>query len=302
VRVDALPPTLVSGALGYDRERGVHLWASLRGRPFGDPTELMLAAARDELDQHGSLSMRRAYGAMASLSFVAGIGIEKANLNIDSAGRAVERDVRRARAWLGLDWRGFEPDRAAGLWLRADQIEDQAEGRSGAAIGPYARFGRVNDVWRVVGVPWLVEAEARGGEVAYRRARLRGSLDAEPGALQFALFADVSAASRDAPLDVHAALGDERLVPGLAWGRERGRARVVAGLDVAYPIVLDGHARMRLRTGSVATTIDALEEARWVSGAELGVVWPTPFGRFEAGIGIARAGRPRLTLGIGPLF
>jgi hypothetical protein len=148
----------------------------------------------------------------------------------------------------------------------------------------------------------MIEAETRFGELNYHRARARGSLRFSIGTLTGAVLADATLASDEAPIDVLPALGDEHLVPGLAWGRYRNRARLVAGVDLAHRIVFDAHVRLRLRAGGGAESFGGLDTAQWTPGAELGVTWWSSLGRVEAGMGIARSNRPRLELAVGSIF
>jgi hypothetical protein len=113
---------------------------------------------------------------------------------------------------------------------------------------------------------------------------------------------DVRAVSTGAPLDVHPTLGDQHAIPGLRWGEGRGRARVVLGIDAAYPAPMSGVARLRIRTGAVADAPKHWDSARWVSGAQLGGIWRIPLGSLEVGYGHATVGDGRFDLSIGRSF
>ncbi|MBW3553746.1 MAG: hypothetical protein KY466_09550 [Gemmatimonadetes bacterium] len=82
----------------------------------------------------------------------------------------------------------------------------------------------------------------------------------------------------------------------------RGRARAVAGLDLAVSAPLSGFARLRVRSGAVADGPEGWERARWVTGGLLGAIWRTPLGVVEAGYGHATTGDGRVDVSIGRSF
>src|SRR5690606_36931981 len=155
---------------------------------------------------------------------------------------------------------------------------DPEDGGGAAAWGPVLRLAEVDAVMPVVGEPSFIEGEMRWGGLSYRRVAARISRTLAVSSFRTAVVADVRAVSSGAPLDEWPALGDDHAVPGLRWGEVRGRARAVGGVDVAHPL-FSGHARLRVRTGSVVMDFDEIDRSRWVTGGQLGVLWPIPLGK-----------------------
>ncbi len=297
VRTDAAPPLTINGAVAFESDRGGRAWAALAVRPGAGATTVTLSGEHEALHAGAWLALRRPVASLPGLSADGGFGFRETEIRRFAPGET-EIAIQRTGLWAGVAWQRIEPDWRAGAWLRAERINGPAA--TGNATGPLVRIERVEPLGLVVGVPFLAEAEARYGPIDYRRARVRASARGSLGRLRVAGLVDVTAVGGGAPDDVRPALGDDHLVPGLAWGRQRGDARIVTGLDVAWPVPLDGHARIRVRTGAVADAPGALDAARWVTGVEAGVTWWTPFGRVESGVGIARGGRPRLEVRFGP--
>lgn len=301
VRVDAAPPITVAGGAAYESDRRGRAWVVLRARPQGGPLEALASFLLDEIHAIGTLQLRRTLGGTPSIAVVTGAHLERTDVRLfDGADRVGEVGFERGGGVLGVEWHRIDPDWAAGLWLHGESVGgDEAYD---LAIGPRVRIERVPELSRVVGTAPLLEIEARFGDVDYHRARMRGSFDIAIGRLLVGAMADATVSSRQTPLDAQPALGDEHLVPGLAWGRARGPVRVVGGVDVAWPIFLRGHLRVRARMGAIAGGVEDLERQRWLPGAEAGVLWWTPIGRVGVSTGIARGGRPRIDVTIGSLF
>lgn len=302
VRTEASPRLSLSGAPGYDTDRGGRVWAMLAGRlgPGAAPVELSMAGYTDGLGGGGTVAGRIVPAALLPLTLNVGAHYVETDRRIFDRGRVrSEVEVRRAGGFLGLERLWIGPDRWLVGQIRAESV-DQEGGPTGASVGPALRWERADRLTRVVGEPPLAEAELRLGEVDYRRARLRGGGVRRPGRWHLALAGDLTAVSEGAPVDAMPALGDERLVPGLRWGEALGRTRIVAGADVAYPILFDGVARLRVRSGAAVEDTDRFGDGdAWVTGAELGVLWTTPFGRIEAAFGVNTRGRQRLDLILG---
>ncbi|MGH7576433.1 MAG: hypothetical protein ACREM1_15075, partial [Longimicrobiales bacterium] len=166
--------------------------------------------------------------------------------------------------------------------------------------GPFLRFGETASAPPIVGEPVMVEAEARFGEIAYRRVRAAGSLDTQLGRVLLSAAAQVSFASRETPPDALVALGDQHFIPGLRWGRDRGRETVAGGVDVAYPIILDGHLRLRVRAGYTNDVINEIDEdGGWIGGLGVAGVWLTPIGGATVGAGLTDRGDWRVDVTIG---
>ena len=303
VRVEAPGATRLLGSAGYDTDRGLRGWAAFRQRiGVGRPAELTLGASADGIERWAAAEGRLHSLRWLPLAWSAGVYHRETEVRLfASGGRVGERDVGRTGGWVGADFRRLDPDRVITARVHIEQVQDEG-GRDGASFGPLLRLGQPEPLSRLVGVPWLLEAEARAGTVAYQRARARGSLQARRGNWRLAGLVDLAVADDDAPPDVLPALGDEHAMPGMRWGEGRGRARILAGADVAYPIPLEGYARLRLRVGAAPDRVRDTGDADWVAGAELGALWRTPVGPVSVVAGANSRGRARLELSIGPEF
>lgn len=300
VRADAEPPAVASGAAGYDADRGPRVMAMLRARRGSG--EFTLGARLGSIDSRATLSVRRPLAALPLLAPTAGIAYrERRAREFDGQRVAAERKVRRAGGWAGWVWTATDGKAEAVAAFRADHVDRDA-GRDGAALGFSVRLAGREPNARIVGTPAVLEVERRWGDVAWSDVRARGGLAFGGTDLRAALVADLASSSVRAPIDVLPALGEENGLPGLRIGSRRGPARVIGGFDVAYPVLFEGHARLRVRTGAVASKLEDLDSARWVTGAELGLVWWTPFGRVTAGAGKAWHGDWRAHVDIGPIF
>jgi hypothetical protein len=114
--------------------------------------------------------------------------------------------------------------------------------------------------------------------------------------------------SRGAPLDLAPNMGGESGIPGLRDGQRRGRARLVAGLDLATTAPFKATLRVRARAGVIAdeTHIERgtsySPEALWMGGVRLSTLWWTPFGRIEVGGEGSTLGDRRFVVALGPEF
>ena len=210
--------------------------------------------------------------------------------------------VARTGGWLGARYRRVFPDVIASVALVAERLDVEA-GPDGASWGAVARLSSAVAPALVVGVPSELFGEARAGVLQYSTAGARLSRAAGLGALRVAALADGAIAIGDAPPDARPALGDRRGMPGLRWGQERGRARLLGGIDAAWPLTGGGWARLRVRGGSAPERVDDLRDLRgWVAGAAVEGVWTTPFGPVIAGWGINTRGSHRLDVGVAGAF
>ena len=73
------------------------------------------------------------------------------------------------------------------------------------------------------------------------------------------------------------------------------------GADAAHPVG-GGFLRIRARTGTITDELADWKRTRWTTGAQLGLVWPTPLGLLEAGYGHATIGDGRFDISIGRSF
>jgi hypothetical protein len=153
-----------------------------------------------------------------------------------------------------------------------------------------------------VGVDPLLEGEVRGGEVEYSRARLRLGRTRSFGAAQAATVLELAATSIDAPLDALPAI-DRDIVPWLATGTSARRFLAAAGADAAVPIVLNGHARVRIRALAGAAEAGSLSHrSAWRFGGEIGAIWPTVLGPISVGAAAGQRSDWRFNIAVGADF
>ena len=303
VHVDSRPNGSLDAALGYDNDRGGRLWGSAQRRfsTVGAPTELELAGSITGLEQWGSLSVRRASLWIPPISWAASGYVKEAHARfVRDPDETSEHEVSRVGGWIGIERRAVFPDHIITASFVAERIED--ESKAGSSFGPLLTFG-VPNASPIVGVIPAVEVERRFGEWNYSRASARGSLGSGLRRFKFAVVADGAITDKSAPADVLPALGDDRAMPGMRWGEERGRARAVGGFDAAYPIPLGGHVRVRARAGAAPLTLSGFESSRnWVLGGEIGGVWSLPVGSIIVAGGFNSRGRSRFDILAGQVF
>ena len=156
---------------------------------------------------------------------------------------------------------------------------------------------------RVVGIPFAISLEQRFGGWSYGRAALRGSVRSDRSRFQVAAVADGAITNRGAPFDVLPALGDDRAMPGMRWGEERGRARLIGGIDVAYPVLLGGYLRVRGRAGAAPLRLGDFDSSHsWVIGGEVGGIWSLPIGSILIAGSFNGRGKARFDIVAGELF
>ncbi len=300
VRADAQPPLLTSFSAGYDDDLGPRVLGSVRAR--GGATEYALAGRLGSVQSWVSLSARHPLPFLPTLATSAGLEFRDNDIR-QFAGERVfdETDVRRSGGWAGLVWTGTNDRAEIVTALRADRIDAEL-GNDGTAWGFSLRLAAREPNARVVGTPLVIETERRWGDVAWTTVRARGSLGFAAARLRAALRADVAAVGTDATLDEFPALGQPDGLPGLRAGSRRAPARAIAGLDLAYPLPLEGHIRLRLRSGGAAAHFDELDTVRWLPGAGVDLLWWTPWGRLAVGIGGTRHAGWRASIDLGPRF
>ena len=303
VRVDAPAELSVSMSGGFENDRGGRAWVALdRHTTIAHrPVVLTAAVSTDGIQRWAALSGRMQAFARPVIAWTAGGHVLENSVRTFADDTRVTVEVLRAGGWLGLELPHILRERVITLTGRGEWI-DREDAAGGLAFGPHLRIASVPSDGVRLGVPLLVEAEARWGELAYRRASVAGSIQHTGRLLHGAALLDLRVTSSGTPLDDLPALGDDHAVPGLRWGEGRGRARAVAGVDVGLPMPRIGYARLRLRSGAIADEPSSWKHARWVGGAQLGGVWRLPFGTIEAGYGWATSGDSRFDVSIGRAF
>lgn len=303
VRVDAPAHLSASLGAGFENDRGGRAWVALdRHTAIAQrPVVLTAAVSTDGLQRWAAASARMHALARPVVAWSLGTHVLENSVRTFAEDTRVTIEVLRVGGWVGLELPHILRERVITLTGRAEWIEGE-DAAGGIAFGPHLRVASVPSDGLLVGVPLLVEAEARWGEQAYRRGAFAGSIQHTGRLLHSAALLDVRVTSSGAPLDDLPALGDDHAIPGLRWGDVRGRARAVAGLDAGIPVPRVGFARLRLRSGAIAETASDWDDARWITGAQLGGVWRLPFGNMEAGYGWATTGDSRFDISIGRVF
>jgi NTE family protein len=303
VHIDPRANASLDVAVGYDNDREARAWTSLQRRfsGIGPPSEIALSGALSTTDRWTAFAVRRASIALAPLSWAASVSYKKSESRFVRIGDELStRDVTRAGGWIGAERRHVFPDWIATASLLAERIE--TDERSDMSYGPLLQIG-VPEPGRVVGVPFHLSLEQRFGGWSYGRAAFRGSVRRDRNRFQIAAVADGAITNSDAPYDVLPALGDDRAMPGMRWGEERGRTRIIGGIDVAYPVMLGGYLRIRSRAGAAPGRLRDLDTSHtWVVGAEIGGIWSLPIGSILIAGSFNGRGKQRFDIVVGEMF
>jgi predicted acylesterase/phospholipase RssA len=301
VALDPRPRLALNAAAGYDNDRGGRFWSALDWRlaALGAPLESRAGAGNDgvELWFQGSLMLHSTR--VTGLGWTGGIHHRRVTARFFD-GDTGNPEVHRTGGWAGLQFR-----RSAIIASAAGQAEwvDVENGARGRTWGGMLRLSSTIAPTLMVGVPSELMARVRVGAFDYQMVAARTSVLRGFGPLRLAAVAEGALTLGDAPPDELPSLGERRGMPGLQWGQERGRGRVLGGLDLGWPVIGNGWGRMRLRAGASPDAVEELGELDgWVSGAALEGVWSTPFGPALLGYGINTGGLHRIEVGIGGAF
>jgi predicted acylesterase/phospholipase RssA len=303
VHIDPRANGSIDIGLGYDNERDARAWASAQRRfgSVGAPLEVSLAGSFTETERWAAFATRRALLSFAPGTLSGSALWKKTEARfVRVANETVTRDVTRAGGWIGLERRHVFPDRIITASFHAERIE--SEKRNELSYGPTLQVG-IPEPGRVVGLSPVIVAEHRFGGWNYSSAEIRGSIAHDHGKFKIAAVADGAITNKDAPADVLPSLGDDRSMPGMRWGEERGRARLIGGIDAAYPVMLGGHIRIRSRVGAAPLRQRDFNSSRsWVIGSEIGGLWTTPFGSLLVAGSFNGRGKARFDLVAGQMF
>ena len=298
VLAEGRPPSLVSLTAGYDTDRGFGGWAGWSRRIEGT-SEIAMTVRAGAIETGASAAFTHTLD--APLMLRVGAAWDRYRVRRFEGDVAPgDHDIRRAGGSVGLQWGGVVQPLEVVTAFEAERIETRA--LDGLSFGPRLRILRDDAHARVVGTPARLDVEWRFGDIAYYRFGLAGSIDRASGPFLASVLADLSSAGGDPPEDVTPALGDDHVMPGLRWGRDRDRVRALTGIDLAVATPLEAFVRMRLRAGAVARSVNKLDRVRWLGGADAGIVWWTPLGRFSVDAGLTTRGDWRIGVDIGPLF
>ncbi|MEX1184152.1 MAG: patatin-like phospholipase family protein [Gemmatimonadota bacterium] len=286
VAVTPIAGTIVAAAARWDNDVGAGAWLSLRQQlPLASPVDLQVGMLIDELRHRASIEVAAFSQLLPGAVWSAGghQSDERIRSFQDDTISGEER-VRRAGGWAGAELRGPIRDWFISVLARADHVR-LPDGRSGWTAGPFVRLATPSRPDRIVGTDPLIEWESRGG-IRYDRVRLRTGAGHEFGRVSTAAFLDAHAASSGAPDDVLPS-ADPELLMWRPTGAVRAPFVAGAGLDLAYPFLLDGYARLRLRAVAAGSKGGELGERRsWRAGGEVGAIWPTVAGPLTLGIAV----------------
>jgi predicted acylesterase/phospholipase RssA len=298
ILAEATPPSMLSLTAGWDTDRGFGGWAGWSQR-FAGTSEVAFTFGAGDIQARASAAFTHTFD--APLALRAGASWNRYTVRRFAGDEASsEYDIRRTGGTVGLQWGGVVQPLEIVAAFEGERIETRV--RDGNSFGPRLRILRDDSHARVVGTPARLDVEWRFGDIAYHRFGLAGSIEHTTGPFLAAVMADLSSAGGDPPEDVTPALGDDHIMPGLRWGRDRDRVRAVSGIDLAVATPLEAFVRMRLRGGAVARSVDRLDQVRWIGGVDAGILWWTPLGRFSVDVGVTTRADWRFGIEIGPVF
>lgn len=304
IRVDGPPRLSVAAGAHFEADRGGRGWASLdRYVAFARrPAILSASGSLEGLSRSVAMSIRLHSLLLPGLAWSAGAHAQEHDVRDFTDDVVTTKEYLRRGGWMGIEFPHILRERSTILSIKAEWIDSEL-GESGFAAGPLIRWSAVDPNDRVAGLPLLIEAERRWGDFDYTRLAARGSYTFLVGrrGLQLAPLLQIRGVSEQAPLDVHPALGDDHLVPGLRWGEQRAPINAALGVDIAHPL-LTGFVTLRTRAGSAVSQLQHATSSRWHTGIQAGMLWPSPIGNVEFGYGIATVGDGRFDLSVGRRF
>lgn len=302
--VDLVPVARTSAvaAARWDNDRGTGAWAAARHLlSLHTAVELHATAELDDLGRGAALDGSIFSVRLPGMIWNAGVHTGETRVRLFDADSLAGWDaVRRSGAWLGVERRGSW---FVTLLARADEVRQPDDLPDGWAVGPLLRIAGAPRPEAILGVEPLLELEGRAGDLRFARVHARRGVDAGLGRARLAAFADLASASDGAPLDARPA-ATAGLAPWLRAGARRGQHRATAGVDLAWPLVLDGYVRLRLRAMATADDVaDMGAGTAWLGGSELGVAWPTFLGELYTGAAAGGlGGGVRFNVGLGAVF
>jgi hypothetical protein len=262
----------------------------------------MLSATLDELGYDAGIETTFFSALIPGLRWNGGAHAGEERIRVLDADTVTDLlTMRRVSLRAGAEVHGPVRDWFLSLFAAADHV--RAPGAAAAwSAGPYLRIARAPAPDRVAGVDPLLEAEMRGGDLQYQRARLRAGHTMAIGRGRAAALVELAAASPATPLDELPSTY-RAIAPWLPRGSLRRRQQATIGVDGAVPTFLSGYMRLRLRAIAASDDLDAFDAAdTWRVGGELGAVWPTVLGPVAVGAAAGQRASWRFNIGIGPEF
>lgn len=293
----------IAGAARWDNDIGGGAWASAQRRvSLNTPVQFMLAGTIDELGYEAGVETTFFSALIPGLRWTGGAQASEERIRVFDADTVTDLPaVRRQGVRAGAEVHGPVRDWFLSLFAVADRVREPGAAAAWAA-GPVLRIFRAPAPDRVAGVDQLLEAEMRGGDLSYQRARLRAGHTIVIRRAQVAAIVDVAAASPQSPLDARPAT-DHSTAPWLPYASLRSRQLASIGVDGAVPTFLSGYARVRLRALAATDDVEAFSDSdTWRLGGEVAAVWPTVLGPIELGVAAGQRAKWRFNISIGAEF
>lgn len=301
IGLDPYPRIGLEAAAGYENDRGGRGWAEVgvRRSLFRDPVEGRLGAGTDGLERWFEGSVLVHSSRWAGVAWNAGLHRRQITVPF-LVGPDDRPQVRHTGGWGALRHRRGEV--IASVAAQAERLEVEG-GPSGLSWGGLLRLSSTRAPTLVIGVPRELSVEARTGVLDYATVRARTALYLPPARIRVAAVVDGAATVGDPPPDERPTLGEGHGMPGLRWGQERGRARLLGGVDASTSIMGSGWGRVRLRAGAAPDRARDLTGAdAWLGGVAFEAGWSTPFGPVQVGYGVNTRGSHRIDVGLGGAF
>jgi predicted acylesterase/phospholipase RssA len=291
----------LTGSAGYENDRGGRIWALLDARRslLGDPLEARLGAGTDGIERWFNGAFALYSSRFIGVAWNAGLHRRQITVPFFDPANA-DLQVRRTGGWGGALYR--QGDLVASAAVQAERLQVES-GPAGGSFGGIVRIASAVQPTLVVGEPSELSVEARGGVLDYATVSGRTTFYLPSSMVQLAAVLDGAVALGDPPPDARPSLGEGHGMPGVRWGDERGRGRLLAGIDAASSMLGSGWGRLRLRAGVAPQTVHEVGALdAWVAGAALEAGWATPFGPLQLGWGVNTRGSHRIDVSLGGAF
>jgi predicted acylesterase/phospholipase RssA len=303
IDVTPVASTSIAGAARWDNDVGGGAWVSLQQRvSLNTPVELRASGTIDELGHDAGVETSFFSALIPGLRWNAGAHGSERSIRVLEADTVADLlSSRRLALRAGAEVHGPVGDWFLSLFAGADRVRGP-DARDGWAVGPFVRVARPPQPDRVAGVDPLLEAEVRGGDLEYQRARVRAGYTVATPRAQAAALIEIASSSAGTPLDALPATYRD-IAPWLPIGALRSRQQATVGIDGAVPTLLNGYVRLRLRAVGTADDVDAFSDTdAWRLGGELGAIWPTVLGPIAVGAAAGQRASWRFNISLGSDF